>query len=95
MSETSVSTAERVGTILLAATVGAIVTTLVAHPLIESALADAWRELGGSPSVEFRAQEAFLPAGEYPADTEELLKALPITAIVHDPLAVNVSDPAE
>ncbi|MDB4673574.1 hypothetical protein OAF27_02055 [Verrucomicrobiales bacterium] len=91
MSETTVSTAERVGTILLAATVGAIVTTLVAHPLIESALADEWQAAGGSSSVEFRAQEVFLPAGEYPAETEELLKTLPVTSVVYDPLAVIAS----
>ena len=95
MSDPTVSTAERVGTILLSATVGAIVTTLVAHPLIESELADAWRTLGGAPSVEFRAQEAFLPAGEYPAETEELLKALPVSSVVFDPLAVMVSGSGE
>ncbi len=95
MSEHTVSTAERVGTILLAATVGAIVTTLVAHPLIESALGEEWRAGGGDPLVEFHAQEAFLPAGEYPAETEQLLKTLPISSTVYDPLAVIASDSGE
>ena len=83
MSEQSVSSAERLGAVILTATVGALVTTLIAHPLIESSLGGAWVEAGGdSAAVSFKAQEAFVTSGE---TAIEKLEALPLTKI-HLPL---------
>jgi hypothetical protein len=78
MSDETVSNTERVGVVLLVATVGALVCSLVAHPLVESSLAAAWRDAGGDPAaVTFKAQEAFVSGGEIPPGLAEL----PVTKI--------------